>query len=184
MNLVKGSIENIAKNNNTSIAETFMNIDAIILIDVSISMADKDTDSNQSRYDVALDELSKLQNNLPGKVAVISFSSFPSFCPNGIPNFDRGMTDMAKALKHIKIADGCGIKFILISDGEPNSKGDTLSIAKTFETKIDTIFIGKETSSGRDFLQKLSDLTGGISVTQETEKLHFLETNLQLLLNA
>ena len=91
---------------------------------------------------------------------------------------------MVKALEFVKRVDGCGIKIILISDGEPNDEAATLSCAKTFSTRIDTVFVGKETSEGRAFLKKLSDATGGISVCQETEKLHFLGTNLKLLLNA
>lgn len=182
--MTKGSLLDVSQNSGLSIAESFMDVAAVILVDVSGSMIECDTNSGESRYNVALDELSKLQSELPGKIAVVGFSDNARFAVGGIPRFAQGMTDMVKALEFVKRVDGCGIKIILISDGEPNEEQATLKLAGTFETKIDTVFVGKETSDGRKFLLELSKRTGGISVCQETEKLHFLGTNLKLLLGA
>ena len=179
---VTGSLLDVANQSGLSIAESFMNVDAVILVDVSGSMSERDTASGESRYQVALAELEKLQSELPGKIAVCGFSDHTKFAVGGIPQFSQGMTDMVKALEFIKKVDGCGIKLILISDGEPDDSIATLKIARTFESKIDTVFVEKENSAGRNFLQQLSNATGGISVCQETEKLHFLGTNLKLLL--
>lgn len=184
MQLVKGSVLDVANQNNVSIAETFMSVDAVILVDVSGSMSEKDTRNGESRYQVALNELAKLQEELPGKIAVAGFSDHARFAVSGVPKFEQGMTDMVKALEFVKRVDGCGIKIILISDGEPNDEGETLKLARTFESKIDTVFVGKENSEGRIFLKRLSEATGGISVCQATEKLHYLGTNLKLLLGA
>jgi von Willebrand factor type A domain len=181
---ITGSILDMATKNGVSIAETFMSVDAVILVDVSGSMSDCDTASGDSRYDVALKELEVLQADLPGKLAVCEFSDKAKFAVGGIPVNRGGMTDMVKALEFVKKVDGCGIKIILISDGEPDDERATLKIAETFETKIDTVFIGQENSPGRKFLQELSKRTGGISVCQKTAKLHFLGTNLKLLLGA
>ncbi len=180
----KGSLLDVSQQSGLSIAESFMSVDAVILVDVSGSMMDCDTASGESRYQVALKELQNLQAELPGKLAVIGFSDHARFAVGGIPKFARGNTDMVKALEFVKRVDGCGIKLILISDGEPNEKHETLKTAETFETKIDTVFVGAENSPGRKFLMELSSRTGGISVCNETNKLHFLGSNLKLLLGA
>jgi tryptophan synthase alpha subunit len=91
---------------------------------------------------------------------------------------------MVKLLKFLKDFDGLGIKIIVISDGEPDEKDETLRIAKTFATKIDTVFVGSETGRGRDFLRDLSTATGGISINNKTSELNLLSSNLRLLLGA
>jgi hypothetical protein len=45
-------------------------------------------------------------------------------------------------------------KIVLVSDGEPDDNADeTLKLAKTFQTAIDVIYIGREGGSGYQFLQ-------------------------------
>lgn len=164
--LVPGSIGAIAAQKNQSLAETFVSCDVIILVDTSGSMDSRDARSGSSRYDAACRELTQLQQTLPGKIAVFSFSSDTEFCPGGIPIFQSGGTNMAKALQTVKIADLPGMKFILISDGEPDEPGRTLSIAGTFQNRIDVIYVGPEDRpTGRKFLQELAAVTGGKSVT-------------------
>jgi|ERR1043165_3799758 Mg-chelatase subunit ChlD len=181
--IVKGSLGAIAQEKGKSIAEIFLGVDAIILVDVSGSMTQNDA-REQRRYDVACRELEKLQGQLPGKLAVVAFSGGVKFCPSGKPDFMMGMTDMEAALKFIKPADGCGIRLILISDGEPDEPEKTLKLAKKFQTKIDTVYVGSEDGDGRDFLRQLSDVTGGVSITQETENLHLLGDSVRKLLSA
>lgn len=166
--LVPGSLGAIATQNKKSIAESFINADVICLIDVSGSMNTNDSRNNLSRYEVACQELTYLQKNLPGKIAVIGFSDNTEFYPGGIPRLQGGGTDMAKALQFIKVADLPGIKFILISDGEPNNFEATLQIATTFKNHIDVIYVGNESNPrGRDFLQKLAAATRGKSITAD-----------------
>ncbi len=169
--IVPGSIGALSTQNNKSIAETFMQADCIVIVDVSGSMSTEDSRGGKTRYEVACQELSMLQKNLPGKIAVIGFSHDTEFCPGGIPTMQGGGTDMEKALRFVKIADLPGMKFILISDGEPDEHQKTLSIAGTFQNKIDTIYVGSESNpSGRDFLQRLARATGGQAVTAEAAK--------------
>jgi Mg-chelatase subunit ChlD len=165
--LVKGSIADIAKQTGQSIAETFLNCDAVVIVDTSASMSASDNDPNRrSRYDRACGELAQLQSDLPGKIGVISFSDSAVFCPNGTPMNLSGSTDLAAALKYSKIADVPGaIRFIVISDGEPNSESEALKIAKKYHNKIDTIFIGPEGGAGREFLKRLAAASGGSHVT-------------------
>lgn len=152
--LVPGSLQAIAARDGMSLAESFISADAIILVDVSGSMAG-------TAYDQACAELRKLQADLPGKVAVIAFSDRPEFAPAGTPRYIGSGTDLARALGFVHVADGCGIRFIVISDGYPNDAEAALRQAKKFQSRIDTVFIGPEGDSGADFLRKLAAASGG-----------------------
>jgi len=178
--LVKGSLGAIAQQENKSIAETFVNADCIIICDTSGSMAAEDSRGNRSRYDVACEELKNLQASLPGKLALLSFSDDVIFCPSGIPFNYQGGTDLAKALKFAKVADVTGIRFIVISDGEPSDEDGCIRIAKTFRAKIDTIYVGPEGGDGAAFLKRLAKASGGQGVT--AAKVAQLADNIQRLL--
>lgn len=169
--IIPGSLGAVAKAQNQSIAESFVNSSAIIIVDTSSSMAACDSRGGKSRYDVACEELRILQMNLPGKLALLSFSDDVIFCPNGIP-FDYGsMTDLAKALKFAKMGDlASGMRFIVISDGEPNSEEEALKVATTYRNRIDSIFVGPEGSSGASFLKRLAKASGGQTVTADRVK--------------
>jgi len=179
--IIQGSLGAVAQQNGTSIAESFVNADAIIVVDTSSSMGQHDSRGGKSRYDVACEELKTLQANMPGKLALLSFSDEILFCPNGIPfNYD-GMTDLAKALKFAKMGDlASGMRFIVISDGEPNDEDEALKVAKTYRNRIDTIFVGPEGSSGADFLKRLAKASHGQTVTADRVK--ELAANVQKLL--
>jgi Mg-chelatase subunit ChlD len=163
--IVPGSLGAIAAQGNTSIAETFLNADAIIIVDTSGSMDQCDSRGGKSRYEVACEELRSLQASLPGKLAVISFSSDVLFCPNGVPFNYQGSTKLDKALKFAKVADVKGMRFIVISDGEPDSESDALQVARTYKARIDTIFVGPEGGHGQEFLKRLAKASGGQGVT-------------------
>jgi len=178
--LIKGSLGAIAQQNNQSIAETFINADVIIIVDTSGSMCAEDSRGGKSRYDVACEELKNLQASLPGKLALLSFSDDVIFCPSGIPFNYEGGTDLAKALKFAKVADVTGIRFIVISDGEPQNEEGCISVAKTFRAKIDTIYVGPEGGDGQAFLRKLAKASGGQGVTAAQVK--ELAANVQKLL--
>lgn len=182
-NIVRGSLSQIAKDEHKSIAQTFLNCDAIILVDTSGSMSSCDSRGGKSRYKVACEELASLQNNMPGKLAVIAFSNDVLFCPSGIP-FDFGnSTIMEKALNYVYVADNIpGMKFILISDGAPDNEGKTLAAARKFKNHIDTIYVGPETeSSGKDFLARLAKISGGQSV--QDFRVKELQSSVQKLLS-
>jgi Mg-chelatase subunit ChlD len=163
MDIVNGSLQAIAESSNQSLAQSFLSADAIVLVDVSSSMAEIDTRGGKSRYTVACQELAKLQARLPGKVAVIAFSSSPTFSPGGIPPFTGGGTDLAEALRFVHVADDVDMTFVIISDGEPNDEEKALKEARHFKSKIDTIYIGLEAGQGAAFLMRLADASGGRS---------------------
>ena len=167
LTVVQGSLQNVSQQKGITLAESFLDVDVLLIVDMSGSMSTHDAPGGLTRYEAAEKELARLQNELPGKIGVIAFSGYPVFCPNGQPPRLDGSTDMEAALQFIKVADDTGIKFILISDGEPNDERATLNVARTFKTKIDTIFIGPELSPGKDFLKKLASLTGGKQVNSK-----------------
>lgn len=180
--IVVGSLGSIAKQSGKSLAETFLNADVVVIVDTSGSMAMRDSRLGQSRYTVACEELARLQNHLPGKIAVIAFSDMVLFCPSGVPTYFGGGTGMAGALRFAKVADVPGIRFILISDGQPDSEADTLAVAQTYKNRIDVVYCGPEEHPiGRDFLMRLAALTGGSSVTVDRAK--ELKAGVQALLS-
>lgn len=155
---VKGSLLSQAENNNQSLAATFISVDVIILVDTSGSMGVSDN-TERTRYERACTELEKIQATMPGKIAVISFSDEVMFCPGGRPwNYACG-TDLTKALKFVKVADVEDMRFIVISDGQPDDESSALQVAKTYKNKIDTVYIGPGDNS--KFLERLSLVSGG-----------------------
>lgn len=152
--LVPGSLQAIALQQGQSLAESFLSADAIILVDVSGSM-------HGAAYEQACAELRKLQGDLPGKVAVIAFSDRPEFAPGGRPRYIGSGTDLARALAFVHVADGTGVRFIIISDGYPDDGEAALRQARTFTSQIDVVYIGPEGGAGAAFLRKLAQASGG-----------------------
>ena len=161
--LAPGSLGALAQRDGLSLAESFLNVDGIIIVDVSSSMQDQDAPGGKSRYAAALEELAALQANLPGKVAVIAFSNMPQFVPGGLPPMSGGTTNLAQALRFAQAADGVpGMRFVVISDGQPDNEDEALKVATCFKNRIDTIFVGSELHPvGRDFLRRLAERSGG-----------------------
>lgn len=159
--IVPGSLSVVANQAGTSIAEAFLNADVVVIVDVSGSMDTKDSRGGRRRYDVACDELRRLQADLPGKIAVVAFSSTTVFVPGGVPPFLSGGTNLAGALEFVQPADGT-VRFIVISDGEPNDEFSALRFAHNFASKIDTIYVGpKDNRAAARFLEELARASGG-----------------------
>ena len=183
--LVFGSIGHIAANNGKSVAYQFtFDVKAVLVIDISASMAAHDCAYGHSRYAVAVQELERLQRSIPGKVAIVEFSTTALFAPGGIPSPPQASTNMAGALQFIKPIDGTGIDIWVISDGAPDDERATLNEARTFQTKINTVYIGPEDGTGADFLRRLSALTGGVNATQSVREIAHLSDTMQKLLTA
>jgi len=169
--LVKGSLAAVAATNGQSLAQTFISCDVIVLVDTSGSMGTMDSLEGQSRYDHACRELATLQSSLPGKIGVISFSARVMFCANGIPFNFKSTTNIAEALKFAKVADIPGaMRFILISDGEPDDAKAALQMARAYANKIDCIYVGPLGGEGRAFLERLAGASGGSFVTAAQAK--------------
>ena len=159
--IVTGSLSAVAHHNDTSIAESFIDVDAVIIVDVSGSMGAHDSRNGQMRYDVAIQELATLQASMPGKLAIIAFSSSVEFVPGGEPEFEGGGTDLAGALRFPKICDVEDIKMVVISDGEPGDPTTALHVAGTIKASISTVYVGPEGGRGAAFLEKLARANQG-----------------------
>lgn len=179
--LIVGSLGAIAKRDGLSLAESFVNCDVCVLVDVSASMNTHDAHDSQTRYDVACTELAHLQNNNPGRIAVLAFSDNTVFCPSGIPVGLFQNTDLAGALTFARFADTGDVRFVVISDGEPDDKAAALHVARQFRGRIDVVYTGPEDKpAGRDFLTRLAQTCGGVTVT--AERAHELAAVTQQLL--
>jgi hypothetical protein len=186
--VVKGSLSSVSRSTGASLAESFLNVDALILVDISLSMNQEDVlreGLKVSRWSEAKRQLEMLQATLPGRIALVAFSYLPSFCPDGNLPAAQSSTNMLAALKFIKVVDGCNIKLILISDGAPNEIKSTLNFASTFVSHIDTIHIGSpKDETGKKFLRDLAALTGGIVVESSSQVLPKLSGSIQRLIGA
>ena len=166
--IVKGSLTDLARQHGQSLAQTFVNAEVVVIVDTSGSMGTHDSRGGRQRYDVACEELATLQGSLPGKIAVLSFSNNTMFCPDGKPYNQGGSTDLAGALKFARVADVPGMRFIVISDGEPNDARAALAEAQRYQNRIDVIYVGPEQMpAGREFLAKLAAASGGQVVTAD-----------------
>lgn len=163
--IVKGSLAEIARASGKTVAEAFVEAECVVIVDVSGSMGSPDSRGGRKRYDVACEELGNLQGRFPGKIAVIGFSTDTKFYPAGVPDMIGGSTNLAGALEYSKIADVEGMRFFVISDGEPDEANQALAMAKSYKCKIDTIFVGAEGAHGSTFLAQLAKESGGAALT-------------------
>jgi Mg-chelatase subunit ChlD len=165
--IVAGSIAAVTSQSRETLATHFLyNVSHIIVVDVSGSMSTEDSRGNRSRIDVAREELANLQASHPGKLAVFAFSDHCQFVPGGVPPFFAGGTDVAGALRTVKEFDGLNMRFVVISDGLPDQEQPALDVAKTYMSKLDTVFVGNESDQqAQAFLRKLAGLSGGQAVT-------------------
>jgi len=159
--IVVGSIGDVAQKSSQSIAHSFVNAKIIAVVDVSGSMAVHDARDGQSRYDVALQELATLQRRNPGEVAVLAFSSKVEFIPGGVPPLFGKGTDLAGALRFAKMADAPGLRFVVISDGQPNDEQTALAAARAIKARIDVVYVGPEGGAGSQFLAQLANTGRG-----------------------
>jgi len=183
--LTVGSVQAVAERDGVTLAETIMGVAALILFDNSESMTMPDCPNHQERFSVAMRELRRLQAAIEGKIGVVQFNTMPTFIPGGLPDDPAGSTDVASALEYVQKIDGCGIRIILISDGEPDNAPLAFEVAKRFtDTRIETVYIGPEGGSGAEFLRKLSALTGGVHVKQNVGEIPNLAATVTKLLSA
>lgn len=183
--IIPGSLSAIAQSSGVSIAESFINADTIILIDVSGSMSIADAEMEGkpiARYARACAELARLQRTMAGKIAVIAFSDSATFCPGGVPTHPAGTTALAEALRFARIADDGEMRYVVVSDGEPDSEREALAEAKRYTSKISTVFVGPPGGTGEEFLQRLARASGGRAMS--SHQAADLAKNVQRLLTA
>lgn len=156
---VPGSLAAVAKQQGIEVADTFLSVEVVAVVDISSSMAASAT-RKASRWDLAQEHLTRLQAEYPGRIALVEFNGHPHYVPEGVLGRPSGSTQLCDALKFVQPADHAGIKVVVISDGEPNSKQKALDVAAGFNHRITTIFIGSEGDPGDQFLQDLARVSG------------------------
>lgn len=164
--VVKGSMQDIARQTGQSIADVFMGAKRIVAVDTSSSMEEVDAKGGtMSRHDAAAFELEQVQNRFPGAVGVVSWSNDVIVCPTGVPIRQNNGTDLATALRFLKQFDGV-VDLIIISDGEPNDEVGALAEAKGFTSKIDVVYVGPDGDGGAGFrfMRQLAAAGGGQAI--------------------
>lgn len=182
--LVVGSMAQVAHQSGKSMAETFVGADAVLIVDCSSSMEQRDALGGKQRYEVAVSELARIQSSNPGKFAVIAFATTAYFCPDGNLIRPIGTTNLADALRMARIADVAGMRFIVISDGEPNNENDALNEARKFVGRIDAVYVGPENDidGGRAFLDKLVRANGRGGIRVVADRVKELAAQLEVLM--
>lgn len=166
--IVAGSVAAVARREGRSVAEQFLDVTTVVIVDTSGSMDQNDSRGGRRRIDVAREELAKLQAEFPGKLAIVAFAYDATFVPGGVPPEPYGGTDLAGALRFAKQLDVAGMRFIVISDGEPDNELDAIEVAKQYVSPISTVCVGPEHEpAGRRFLQQLAQVARGEHATAD-----------------
>ena len=171
--ITKGSISDLMQQDDVSLAESFLSCNCVVLFDVSGSMKSEDG-TGATRFERGLKELKEVQATMPGRFAIIQFADRVNFMPGGVPTMwvSGAGTDLTAALKYAQIADEIpDMRFIVISDGEPDNRLTAKAVAAQYKNRIDTIYIGEETGRGRSFLTELAEASGGSALSSAAENI-------------
>jgi hypothetical protein len=174
-----------------AVAMALLGAKMIAVVDCSGSMSTRDAGPNadQERHETAQNCLSNLQQKFPGKIAIGAFNSDShGLVPTGQLPPAAGGTPMFAAMSFFypKAAQH-GIKFCIISDGEPtDNKSGCIEMARQTKHPIYAIYTGPDgnQAGGKDFMRQLADQSGGQFDFVHLSKLHLLESNLTKYLTA
>lgn len=182
-NVVKGSIQDVANQTERSTADVMMDAQYVVIIDISMSMNEYDATNEGGlsirRFDAAVQALNSLQETMPGRWIIIEFSSQHRIIPTGVIDSPNGMTNLARVLEFTKQFNGLGLKFYLISDGEPDSKPAALNVARTWTDPLNVICVGG--AIGSQFMDELAAMTQGIRADLKEFSAKRLESTIRLL---
>jgi hypothetical protein len=165
--IVAGSVASAAAVKGVPLAEALLDVESLILLDCSGSMATADSRGSRRRIDSAREELATLQRDLPGKLALVCFAGHAQLMWGGVPPEPMGGTDLAGALAFAKTFDQGGMRFVVVSDGEPDDQAKALATARGFAGPISTVFVGPEGGPGAAFLRRLATASGGRHATAD-----------------
>lgn len=180
-----GSLGAAARQHGGSLARAWLGVRAVLVCDVSESMAEQDAGlkraggeirERRSRWDACCEELARLQVKFPGKTAIVAFATTPVLVPGGQLPPPSGGTNLAAALEHVRsllAPDATGITVAVLSDGEPQDEAEALAAGRALirlGAKLETVYIGPEgppdhRPAGRLFLARLAGLSGSYPQT-------------------
>jgi len=189
--IVKGSTTQVAHAEGMSLAQAFVTVDLMVVIDLSGSMHTRDAPSGGgiiSRRSAAREQLEKLQYDHAGRIGVIGFADQAEYLPSG--NVDDvnvgGGTNMMSGLQMAVAASDAGIPLVVISDGEPNwgQEDDCIALARLLQSPLHCIYVGPEGGLGFAFLRQLAAAAGNQGTAKtSTEIGQFLDDVERMLLS-
>jgi len=155
--------------NPQKVAAALRDAELMTVIDCSGSMSAEDAGPNedQQRHEAAQECLDILQEKFPGKIAVGAFNGLShGLVHTGILPDPAGNTPMYDAMDFFyPKAITTKMKFVLISDGEPDAgQGPKcISLARRYQYPIYAIYVGPPSNSlgGQEFLRRLAEASGG-----------------------
>ena len=153
----KGSLADVAGGVNTNphkMAMALKNAELMILVDCSSSMLTKDAGDHedQARHEAAQECLDILQERFPGKIAVGAFSSEShGLVHTGVLPEPAGSTPLHLALDFFypKVI-ATKMKFVVISDGEPDDPTMCIRLAQKEKYPIYCIMWGPSATHSVD----------------------------------
>jgi len=163
--IAEGSIFDLAARRNKKPEEIVANADVVVLLDCSSSMLTRldgswsygrAEETSGTRYSEAVKALEMIQQQYQGKVLLITFASGAGVQYGGLPPRPEGTTNLRAALELAHTFDDMGMKFIVVSDGQPDRPDDCIVWRDKFKSALDTIFIGRDGDSGLTFMNKLA----------------------------
>ena len=166
----KGSLADVAGGVTTNphkMAMALRNSELMILVDCSSSMLTQDAGDHedQARSEAAQECLDILQERFPGKVAVGAFSSEShGLVHTGVLPKPAGSTPLHTALDFFyPTVITTGMKFVVVSDGEPDDPSMCIRLAQKEKYPIYCIYVGPVSNNyrGREFMERLASESGG-----------------------
>jgi len=184
--VVAGSTAALAEKADISLAEAFMEVEVMVVIDVSASMSYYDAPGGKSREAYAQEQLMTLQQRYAGKIGLIAFAERAAYLPGGYIVNDGlgGSTNISEGLLQAMVASEAMIPVFLITDGEPNYGDEerTIQVAQMMPGPLHCIYVGPEGGEGYAFLQRLGKVTNARTVKKASEIGNFLNELQDVLL--
>ena len=145
------------------------NPNTAILADISSSMHDY-VRGGRTRWHEMKKALNTIYN--ANNQSIIAFSSIVEEVANpDLIDTPKGSTDLAEAIKYVRLKKSNIGNVIIITDGEPDDEQKALRQAKLFNGTISTIFIGNEDNKNAiEFLSDLANDCAGSSMVHALNK--------------
>jgi Mg-chelatase subunit ChlD len=165
---LEGSMADYQRRTGAGLAKSWLAVKAVVVVDISGSMENRDAGDGHRRVDVAKMELAKLQKKLQGQIAVVEFNYDARWRRDGSLGEPTGGTNLAGALDYVRELVGPGlprVQVVVVSDGSPDLEETALNSAKALAgagAKVSAVYVGPDNhDAGKLFLKRLAGIGGG-----------------------
>ena len=100
--VIVGSMADYQRKTGAGLAKSWLQVKAVVVVDISGSMDTRDAGDGHRRVDVAKMELAKLQKQLQGQIAVVEFNYDARWGRDGSLGEPAGGTNLAGALDYVR----------------------------------------------------------------------------------